>query len=335
MNILITGANGFIGSHLVREALERGHTVWAGVRASSNRSALSDPRIRFVDLNYSDPIALYFQVEAHFVKHGAWDYVIHNAGLTKTNDSKQFFIVNALYTHNLIQAIRQSSMPCQKFLLMSSLSSIGQGDEFGFTPIAPEDLQRPTTEYGRSKLAAENYLRLQKDLPYVILRPTGVYGPGEQDYLLQLKTIKQGWDFAVGRTPQRITFIYVKDLVRVALDAVADASLRRAEYVVSDGDSYTDEEFSELVRRLIDAPLRLRARVPLALVYIVCVVAEFAARFSGKASTLNRDKYKILRQRNWLCDISALQRDLGFEARYNLERGLQEVIAYEREQGGL
>ena len=72
----------------------------------------------------------------------------------------------------------------------------------------------------RAKLEAENYLRHQSYFPYVILRPTGVYGPGEKDYFMEIKSVKSGFDFAVGFTPQRITFIYVKDLATVAFLAL-------------------------------------------------------------------------------------------------------------------
>ena len=101
---------------------------------------------------------------------------------------------------------------------MSSLSSFGMGDETNFTPIRLTDEPRPNTAYGKSKLLAEQYVRRQTAFPYVILRPTGVYGPGERDYFLEIQSIQAGFDFTVGMTPQRITFIYVKDLARVAFD---------------------------------------------------------------------------------------------------------------------
>ena len=63
-------------------------------------------------------------------------------------------------------------------------------------------------------------MRSQHSFPYVILRPTGVYGPGERDYFLQIQSIAHGVDLNVGRVPQRITFIYVKDLARVVFLAL-------------------------------------------------------------------------------------------------------------------
>ena len=121
--ILITGASGFIGGFLVKEALARGYEVWAGVRSSSSREYLQDERIRFIDLKYTDPAALTEQLATFGREQGAWDYVIHNAGLTKTLDKRNFYRVNAENTHNLIEALAAAVCKPKKFLLMSSLSS--------------------------------------------------------------------------------------------------------------------------------------------------------------------------------------------------------------------
>ena len=105
MKILITGASGFIGGFLVKEALRRGYETWAGVRATSSRENLQDERIRFIDLKYNNQEALTAQLTDFVREQGAWDYVIHNAGLTKTLDKKNFFRINAENTHHFIEAL--------------------------------------------------------------------------------------------------------------------------------------------------------------------------------------------------------------------------------------
>ena len=136
--VLITGASGFIGGFLTDEALKRGYEVWAGVRSHSSRVHLQDERIRFMDLNYKDEEALKAQLADFVAKEGAWDYVIHNAGLTKTLNKADFFEVNAGNTHRFLNALAEKCPP-SKFLLMSSLSSFGQGDEEEFSPIRLTD----------------------------------------------------------------------------------------------------------------------------------------------------------------------------------------------------
>ena len=198
MRILITGASGFIGGFLVEEALRRGYETWAGVRSTSSRAHLCDGRIRFIDLRYDDPEALTAQIAEFAREHGAWDYVVHNAGLTKTLDKRAFFRVNAEHTRHLVDALSAAGCPPRKFILMSSLSAYGQGDERTFRPIRLDDPMRPDTAYGKSKMEAERIVRERAAFPYVILRPTGVYGPGERDYYLEMRSVKAGFDFLAG-----------------------------------------------------------------------------------------------------------------------------------------
>ena len=333
--ILITGASGFIGGFLVEEALNRGYEVWAGVRASSNRAGLRDGRIHFIELRYDDQAALTEQLQVFAETHARWDYVIHNAGLTKALHKEDFSRVNAGNTHRLIEALAASGCSPERFLLMSSLSSYGMGDEKDFRPIRLDDPQRPNTAYGRSKLEAENYLRRQDHFPYVILRPTGVYGPGERDYFLEIESVNKGFDFAVGSVPQRITFIYVRDLARVALLALESPAARNREYFVADGDVHTDEAFARLIQESLGKKRVLHVRVPLWVVYPVCLCCEWAGRLTRRTVTLNTDKYLILKQRNWVCDISPLREELGFTPRYDLRKGLEESIAWYRSKGWL
>ena len=335
MKILITGASGFIGGFLVKEALSRRYETWAGIRATSSRENLQDERIRFIDLKYNNREALTAQLADFAREQGGWDYVIHNAGLTKTLDKRNFFRINAENTQNLIEALAAADCQPKKFLLMSSLSSYGQGDEKTFRPIRLDDPQRPDTAYGQSKLEAENLVRNQSYFPYVILRPTGVYGPGEKDYFMEIKSVKSGFDFAVGHTPQRITFIYVKDLARVAFLALENEAIRNRHYFVADGDVHTDESFARMIQELLGKKHVLHARIPLGLVNVACYCSEWIGKLLNKGMTLNTDKYIILKQRNWICDVAPLQDELGFTPEYPLRRGLEESLEWYRKEGWL
>lgn len=335
MKILITGASGFIGGFLVEEALRRGHEVWAGVRTTSDVSHLQDPRIHFIDLAYRQPEKLTAQCKEFAATEGPWDFVIHNAGLTKTLDKQQFFRVNAENTRHLIEALAAADCRPKKFLLMSSLSSYGQGDEKTFRPIRSDDPQHPNTAYGQSKLEAENYLRLQPHFPYVILNPTGVYGPGEKDYFMEIQSIRSGFDFAVGTIPQQLTFIYVKDLATSALLALENEQAVNRQYLVADGDVHTDEEYARMIQSILRKKHVLHARIPLGLVYAACRCSEWIGLCLKKSMTLNTDKYKILKQRNWICDTTPLQKELGFLPAYPLQKGLEESIRWYKEHGWL
>lgn len=335
MKILITGASGFIGGFLVEEALRRGYEIWAGIRATSDRSRLQDPRIHFMDLPYDRPDELAAQLREFAQTQGPWTYVLHNAGLTKTLDKRNFFRVNAGNTHHLIEALAAADCRPRKFLLMSSLSSYGAGDEKTFRPIRADDPQKPNTAYGQSKLEAENYLRDQTYFPYVILNPTGVYGPGEKDYFMEIQSIRSGFDFAVGLLPQQITFIYVKDLADVAFRALENDQVLNRQYLVADGDVYSDETYARMLQELLDKKHVWHARIPTGLVYVACQCSEWIGKCLKKSMTLNSDKYKILKQRNWICDVAPLQKELGFLPAYSLRKGLEESITWYREAGWL
>lgn len=335
MRILITGASGFIGGFLVKEALNRGYEVWAGIRKNSDRSNLQDERIRFIDLRYEDSQALTTQLREVVEQHGSFDFALHNAGLTKTLNKDNFYRVNTLYTKNLVEALHASGHTLKKFLLMSSLSSYGKGDEVTFQPIRLDDPQNPDTAYGKSKLEAENYIRSQHYFPYVILRPTGVYGPGEKDYFMEIKSVQSGVDFAAGSVPQRITFIYVKDLARVAFLALENETIRNKHYFVADGDVHTDESFAKMIQEILKKKRVLRGRIPLPIVHLACICSEAIGKLLGKSMTLNTDKYIILKQRNWICDVTKLQDDLGFIPEYPLRKGLEEAIEWYKKEGWL
>ena len=324
--ILITGASGFIGSYLVEEAIRRGYEVWAGVRASSSLERLPIDKIHRIDLKYHDQEALSAQITTHVQQHGAWDYVIHNAGLTKAIRQSDFFMVNAEYTQRLLMAL--SNVDCRplKFLLISSLSTYGAGNKKTLEPIRSDDPQNPDSVYGKSKLLAEQYVRKQDYFPYVILRPTGVYGPGDKDYGMEIESIRSGFDFAVGMKPQHITFIYVKDLAEVAFQALEKETVLNREYFVADGDVYTDTQFARLIQDILQKKRVFRMRIPEWFVFIVCLCSEWTGHLTGRAKTLNTDKYKILKQRNWICDTEPLRKELGFKPAYRLRKGLEETI---------
>lgn len=310
--ILITGASGFIGSFLVEEGINKEWETWAGIRKTSSKEFLQDKQIHFIDLNFRNPEHLKHQLSEHSSQYGKWDYIIHNAGLTKCLDPKDFEKVNYDFTKNLIEALRETGNVPEKFVLMSSLSA---------------HHPQANTAYGRSKLKAENYLKSLDDFPYIIIQPTGVYGPREKDYYIMLKTIQSGLDVAAGREIQKLTFIYVKDLVKAVFLALESPLINRS-YPVSDGNTYTDEEYTKIAQNALGKKRVVKLRVPLSILKIVSVVAEEISKITKKPSTLNRDKYQIMKQRDWSCDIQSLQNDLNFKPDYDLEKGMRECVEW-------
>ncbi len=330
--ILITGASGFIGSFIVEEALRRGFETWAAVRKSSSREFLQDERIHFIELNLSSEAELKQQL-----KDIQFDYVVHAAGVTKCLHKEDFFRINTEGTKNLVRALLDLQMPLERFVYISSLSIMGAiREEQPYKEIREQDKAKPNTAYGKSKLEAEQWLvslnkelekKNEKLLPYVILRPTGVYGPRERDYFMMAKSIQSHTDFAVGFKQQDITFVYVTDVVQAVFLAMEKGQTGRC-YFLSDGEVYQSSTFSDLIRKELGNPWWIRITAPLWLLRIITFCGEYMGHITGKVTALNNDKYNIMKQRNWRCDINPARQELGYEPQVKLEEGVRRSIAW-------
>lgn len=330
--ILITGASGFIGSFIVEEALNRGFETWAAVRKSSSREFLQDERIHFIELNLSSEEQLKQQL-----KDIQFDYVVHAAGVTKCLHKEDFFRINTEGTKNLVRALLDLQMPLKRFVYISSLSIMGAiREEQPYKEIREQDKAKPNTAYGKSKLEAEQWLvslnkelekKNEKLLPYVTLRPTGVYGPRERDYFMMAKSIQSHTDFAVGFKQQDITFVYVTDVVQAVFLAMEKGQTGRC-YFLSDGEVYQSSTFSDLIRKELGNPWWIRITAPLWLLRIITFCGEYMGHITGKVTALNNDKYNIMKQRNWRCDINPARQELGYEPQVKLEEGVRRSIAW-------
>ncbi|MBR6120795.1 MAG: NAD(P)-dependent oxidoreductase [Prevotella sp.] len=331
MKILVTGASGFIGSFIVEEALRQGFETWAAMRRSSSRQFLTDERIHFIELNLSSQEELEKQLSGQ-----QFDYVVHAAGVTKCLDSQDFYRINTEGTKNLVRAIQALNMPVRRFVYISSLSIFGAiREQQPYEEIRETDTPQPNTHYGRSKLQAEQWLDEQRSwLPFVVLRPTGVYGPRERDYFLMAQSIKQHTDFAVGYRQQDITFVYVQDVVQAVFLACEKGQTGR-KYFLSDGQVYQSSTFSRLIRQELGNPWWIRITAPIWVLRVITFFGDLWAHVTGKITALNNDKYHILRQRNWRCDIAPACKELGYEPHFTLQEGVPLTIKWYQENGWL
>lgn len=320
--LLVVGAGGFIGGFICKEGLRRGMSVTAAVRESTSRRYLSDPALDFLVLDYDCPR----QMEEAIGSSAPWDYIIYNLGATKAATFPEFNLVNYEYLRRFVETLRKTGRVPGRLLFMSSLSALGPGDEKGYTPLGPSTVPAPNTRYGLSKIKAEQYLEYQSGIPYTIFRPTGVYGPHEKDYLMMVKSIDSHFDFGVGFKPQMLTFIYVDDLVTAMFDALAVPATEGKKYIISEERSYTQKEFRRIVARELGTSWVIPLRLPMWMVWTASFVAEKIGHFRARPSTLNRDKFKIMKQRNWNADISDARRDFGFHTRFSLEEGIRETV---------
>ena len=337
--VLITGASGFIGYHLVQAALQKGYEVHAAVRPSSNISGLeklgtdlqhsATGRLHFVYPDFNSKESLLSVLET-----GGYSHIIHAAGATRAKNTAEYNLINAEYTLHLAQAALVVSKPVKRFIFMSSLAAIGPVSYTAQVPITENTLPKPVTSYGKSKLLAEKYLKDLKELPLTIIRPTAVFGPREKDIFILFETLNKGLDLYIGRKPQWLSFVYVKDLVGVTIAALKEEKQGISIYNISDGQEYDRYALANLFNELSGkSPFRLH--LPLGFIKVVASLLETFSVFSKNAPVLNKEKINELTAGNWYCSIEAARSGLHYEPQYNLRKGLSETLAWYRENNWL
>ncbi len=318
MIALVTGATGFIGSHLLPKLLENGHKVRCLARSGPARQKLSGLPVEVCTGDLSDPASLAKAVR------GA-DCVFHLAGLTKTHIESEFYEVNARGTRNLAQAAARENPELKKFIYLSSLSAAGPVLE-GMPPLTEDIPPHPVSHYGKSKLMGEEaVLEIAGQVPVTILRPTAVYGPGDRDFYLFFKTIEKGLFFYWGEG--RYSLIYVEDLVRAIMEAAgrpgAKGSRNAGIYFLSDGNIYTNTEIAAAIARAMPWAKRekpLKVPLPRFLLPMAAVFSGIGRRDSG---IINRDKIREMGFKDWCCDADRARRELGFEPKITLKEGVK------------
>ena len=327
MKILVTGASGFIGSHIVNRALELNYNTWAAIRPTSSLRYLDDPRIQLIELDYSNKGVLRTQLQRFREEYERWDIIIHCAGATQCLHSRDFYEINYKGTQTLVDTLIELHMIPAQFILMSTLGSYGALHEaYPYKPITENDTPHPNTHYGRSKRLAEEYLMSLNGFPYVIFRPTGVYGPRDKDYRIVIEGLRQHLDVRLNVDHQEITFIYIHDLVKAVFLAINHHIVRRA-YFVTDCNVYAPHEFGDITRKLLGDPVTFRIAIPIWIGRIIAHLCDGIGHLIGHGLTFNSDKFRILKQRNWTCDTSPITQELGYRPEYDLHRGLSETIA--------
>ena len=326
--VLITGASGFVGHHLVEAAVQAGMEVYAAVRPSSDVTHLQPFEIRYTSLNFSNPQALVKELEEK-----QYHYIIHAAGITKAKTEEEYNRINAGYTQILAEASVKAAIPLKKFVFISSLAALGPVPYTDATPIHEKSKAQPVTAYGKSKLLAELYLAEMKDLPLVVLRPTAVYGPREKDIFIVLKTLNMGLEPYIGNKPQWLSFVYVKDLAKAVLQAL-DPGIQHVTFNVSDGNSYDRYALATITKRILGKK-SFRVHLPMGVVSVMARVMEAAYTSSGKTPALNQEKLNELAAENWNCSIERIRQDLGFVPEYDLEKGLTHTLKWYKENNWL
>jgi nucleoside-diphosphate-sugar epimerase len=316
--VVVTGASGFIGSHLVHALRERGNHVRALVRPGSQRRPPAGAE------------AVHEPLTAEGVARAAEgsDVVFHLAGLTRAPNEAKFMRANTEGAHAAALGARQAGA---KLVLVSSLAAAGPG-----TPERPRresDPPAPITPYGRSKLEGERRATSVAGLQWSIIRPSGVYGPGDRDFLFAFQAAKRGLFPILGDPRRAYTLVHVADVIRALLVAADDPRAVGRTYFSGHPQP---EEWGQALAIIADAVGRTcrPIRVPDTVLWAAAAAGE-AGRVVGKVGLINFSRARDLTAPGWVCDPSLIERELGVQAQVSLRDGFRQTADWYRKEGWL
>ncbi len=319
--IFITGASGFVGSHLVEAAQNLGLEVHAAVRKSSAIEPIQQYVDKFVYPNLANTEELKQLFEAE-----QYTYIIHAAAMTKAKDEEQMKAVNIGYTEAILAAATTADMPLTRISFVSSLAAVGPIGYNSEKLIDESTPYQPVTVYGRSKRDAELMIKAKfADKPISVFRPTAVYGPREKDIFILFDTMNKGLDPYIGKNPQKLSFVYVKDLCDVLLHGCIMPQQGLQFYNISDGLVYSRYAMADIFKQTLKRRL-FRIHVPLGLVKLVAQLSERLYRSSAKTPVIYPERLGELTAENWGCAINHAVQALDFNPKFDLERGLKESL---------
>ena len=326
MRVLITGASGFLGSHVAEQLVESGHQVRCLVRRSSQVAHLSHPAIELaygtVDAADSLPAAMQ-DVDA----------VVHCAGVVKARNADEFDAVNHQGTRNLLEATERHAPGVRRFVHVSSAAIMGAGAEG--RPHRRDTVANPSTEYGRSKLAAEGAARAFADrLPITVLRPPAIYGPRDTEMFAFFQMVSFGIALRLADY-KSMSLVYGPDVARACIDAIDVQVPSGSSFFVTDGRSWTFDQMADAVADAMGVETWARPGIPSVVLRAAAHASEAIGRWTNKAMMFNRDKVNELSIEHFAIDIDDTVRELGWSPRVEFPEGAKRTAQWYRANGWL
>jgi dihydroflavonol-4-reductase len=322
MKALVTGATGFVGSHLV-DALQRcGCEVTALARSRAKARDLSarGVQVRFGHLH--DPAGLEQAVQGQ-------DQVFHVAGVVAARNEEDFFRANRDGTANVVRAAEQAAV--SRFVMVSSLAAAGPAP-IG-VPLTGREVPRPVTAYGRSKLAAEEMVRTAR-CPWTIVRPPIVYGPRDREVLKIFRLARLGIAPVFGDGRQELSAVHAADLATALVHvATSPVSMGRT-YHACHPEIFTSRELGRTVGESMGRAVTI-ITIPHRLGWIALATTQTLARLTGQVTILTTDKANEFFQPAWTGDPTPLMQETGWRATFDLRGGLAHTYHWYREAGWL
>lgn len=326
MKVLVTGASGFIGSHVAEQLAKEGHSVRALVRKSSNRRWLEKiPGIEFAE----GAVEMADRVD-EAVK--GVDAIVHAAGLVKALKPQEFQDINVGGTKNLVDAALKHAPNLKRFVHVSSQAAIGPSANG--KPVDPNGTPNPKTHYGRSKLAAEGVVLGVKDkLPLTIVRPPAVYGPRDNETFILFKAVWGGTMMDTGL--ELISLGYVTDVSDCCVKAIFKDVPSGSAYFCDDGKPCTFDQLISGMENGLGRKIKKRQKISKSTMSKIAWVLEQIAKIKGKPEMLTRDKLNETFEKQWVCDSMDTRAALGWTPKVSWEEGAKITGKWYIENGWL
>ncbi len=316
MRALVTGATGFIGSHLCEELIRRGFEVTYLSRDTSDRRWVKHPGLTCVrgDCTVKESLG---------VIPGDFDFIFHLAGLTKSCSPDDFFSVNARGTENFLITVAERNPSLKRFVYLSSLAAVGPSKDG--RPVREDVPPSPVSNYGISKLEGERAVAKYRDvLPVTILRPPAVYGPRDRDMLVMFRMIKKGFFFDLGKC--YYSLLYVDDLIDGILLSAQQSAAIGGIYFLCDGEIHPSEDIVQQISNVLQVRAR-RVRLPKRAFSVIAAISERIE----PTGIINRDRVRDFAHTHWICDGAKAREEIGFRPKITMEEGIRRTADWYRE----
>lgn len=322
MKIGITGATGFIGSHLVDGLIEYNHDVYVLARKESNTSKInSKSNLINIDL---------YNVDDLKEKLSDIEVIVHCGGALFGKNYEYFYKSNVQSTINLIEAVK-TNKNFKHFIFISSLTAVGPSKKLD-EAVNENSKRIPITNYGKSKAEAEEYIEGQSEwLNYTIFRLPAVFGPRDTAIYSIFKLANFGFGSLIGFNKKYLSLVYSEDIKKVIVNSINKSDLFKEIFFLSNSEYYTWSQIMLILKTKLNKSFFVNLRLPHSIVFILAYINSFASKILGITPIFNVDKAKDFTQQFWICDNSKLKNQLKYNNFVDIDKAFEETIKWYKE----